>query len=109
MADSSGMKMQEESTILIERFRGSQNVPSRFAPVTFLLDYASRKYIYMDEGCFNLTGYTADYYYESGLDEYLKSWHPCDYSIVNEKIFPVSLNFLRTLPKEKYGDIIFSY
>ncbi len=109
MADSSGMKMQEESATLIERFRGSQNVPSRFAPVTFLLDYATRKYIYMDEGCFNLTGYTPDYYYESGLDEYLKSWHPADYSIINKKVFPDNLKFLKALSKEKYGVIIFSY
>jgi DNA-binding CsgD family transcriptional regulator len=109
MADSSGMKMQEESTALIERFRGSQNVPSRFAPVTFLLDYATRKYIYMDEGCFNLTGYTPYYYYESGLDEYLKSWHPADYNIINKRVFPDNLKFLKALPKEKYCVIIFSY
>jgi DNA-binding CsgD family transcriptional regulator len=109
MADSSGMKMQGESSTIIERFRGAENVPSRFAPVTFLLEYATRKYIYMDEGCFNLTGYTPEYYYESGLDEYLKSWHPADYRILNEKAFPDNLKFLKTLPPEKYGAIIFSY
>ncbi|HET6721357.1 MAG TPA: LuxR C-terminal-related transcriptional regulator [Chitinophagaceae bacterium] len=109
MADSSGMKMQEESTAIVERFRDSQSVPSRFAPVTFLLDYATRKYIYMDEGCFNLTGYTPAYYYESGLNEYLRSWHPADYRILNEKAFPDNLKFLKTLAQEKYGVIIFSY
>jgi DNA-binding CsgD family transcriptional regulator len=109
MADTSGIKMQEESKHLIERFRGDQQMPSRFAPVIFLVDYTTKKYVYMDEGCFNLLGYSPAYYYESGLKDYLKSWHPADYNIINEKVFSENLNFLKTLPTEKYADVIFSY
>jgi DNA-binding CsgD family transcriptional regulator len=46
---------------------------------------------------------------ESGLGEYLKNWHFIDYSIINEKIFPDNMRFLKKLPKEDYADIIFSY
>ena len=48
MADSSGVKMREESSHVIERFRGQQQISSPFVPVTFLLDFATKKYIYVD-------------------------------------------------------------
>jgi len=109
MSDYSGIKMQEESTQIIDRFRSSQSIPSHFAPVTFLLDFTTGKYIYMDESCLNLTGYEAGYYYQTGLNEFLKTWHPIDYSIINEKVFPNNLNFLQSLEKEKYAITIFSH
>lgn len=109
MADSTGLKMQEESDLIVERFRSTQYTPSRFAPTTFLLDYTTRKYIYVDESCFYLAGFAPSHYYESGLDGYLKNWHPDDYRIVNEKIFPDNMHFLSTLPKEKYPDIVITY
>jgi DNA-binding CsgD family transcriptional regulator len=109
MNDSSGIKMQEESKHLIERFRGDQQKPSRFAPVIFLVDYTTKKYVHMDEGCFNLLGYSPGHYYETGVEDYLKSWHSADYDIINEKVFPDNLKFLEILPREKYANIIFSY
>jgi DNA-binding CsgD family transcriptional regulator len=109
MADSSGKKIQEESSLIIDRFSSSQNIPSGFAPVTFLLDFTTKKYIYVDEACSNLFGYTAGWMMEYGLDEYLKTWHPADYDIINEKVFLDNINFLKTLPKEKYADIVVSY
>lgn len=63
----------------------------------------------MDDRCLTLTGYSSDYYYEAGLGEYLRSWHPADYDIINKKVFPDNMSFLRALNKEKYADIIFSY
>jgi DNA-binding CsgD family transcriptional regulator len=109
MNDSSGIKMQEESKKLIEQFRGDQQIPSRFAPVIFLVDYTTKKYVHMDEGCFNLLGYSPGHYYETGVEDYLKSWHSADYDIINEKVFPDNLKFLEILPREKYANIIFSY
>lgn len=101
--------MHEESQIVIERFSAPQPIPSRFAPVTFLLDFTKRKYLYVDESCFDLTGYTASYFLETGLEDYLKLWHPSDFGIMNKKVIPDNLEFLKTLPAEKYGSIVFSY
>jgi DNA-binding CsgD family transcriptional regulator len=109
MADSSGIKMQEETSLIVERFRGSQNIPSRFAPVTFLLDYATRKYIYVDEACFDLLGYNANYFLETGLDNYLNKWHPQDFDLLNRKVAPDCLNFFRTMAAEKCVNIVYSY
>lgn len=109
MADSSGMKIQKESAQLIERFRGHQQLSARFAPVTFLLDYTTKKYIYVDQTCFGLLGYTAEYFLEKGLDEYKSRWHPADYDILNREIIPYNINFIRTLSKNRYTDFVFSY
>ena len=109
MTDSSGTRIQKESTRLIERFRGQQQVNTRFAPVTFLLDYTTKKYIYVDQTCFGLLGYTAEYFLEKGLDEYKSRWHPADYDILNRNIIPYNINFIRALPKDRYTDFVFSY
>ena len=69
MTDVSALKMHEEPNLVIERFRTPQNIPSRYAPVAFMLDYTTRKYIYVDEACFNLLGYTASYFLEYGLED----------------------------------------
>jgi DNA-binding CsgD family transcriptional regulator len=74
-----------------------------------LLDFTTKKYIYVDKACFNLFGYTAAWMMEYGVGEYLKTWHPADYDTINEKVFLDNINFLKTLPKEKYADIVFSY
>ena len=109
MTDVSALKMHEEPNLVIERFRTPQNIPSRYAPVAFMLDYTTRKYIYVDEACFNLLGYTASYFLEYGLEDYLKQWHPADFEVINNKVFPDNFNFLKKLPAEKYADIVFSY
>jgi len=109
MADSSGVKMQRETDLIIERFQGSQNIPSGFGPVTFLLDFATKKYFHVHESCLNLFGYPASWFMEFRLDGFLKTWHPSDYHIINEKVFPDNIRFLKTLTTEKYPDIVFSY
>lgn len=109
MADSSGIKMQEETQLIIERFRASQNIPSRFAPVTFLLDYTTKKYIYVDVACYNLLGYSANYFLEAGLDHYINKWHYEDFKILNKKVAPDCLNFFRGLTTERNINIVYSY
>jgi DNA-binding CsgD family transcriptional regulator len=109
MSDSSGIKMREESNCVIERFRSQQQMPSRYAPITFLLDFTKKKYIYVDEACFDLFGYTASYFLETGLMEYLNKWHPDDFEILNKKVIPDCLNFFGNHSLEKNINIIYSY
>ena len=101
MANYSGIKMREESSCVIERFRGQQQISSPYAPVTFLLDFTTKKYIYVDEACFDLLGYTASHFIETGLIDYLNKWHPEDFAVLNKKVIPDCLNFFRNLPVEK--------
>ncbi len=110
VSGSSGIKIsKEESGIIIDRFRSAHDTPSHFAPVTYMLDYTSKKYLYVDETCYNLLGYKASYFMEGGLDNYTSKWHPLDFEILNNKIFPVNFDFIKHVPAAEYPDYIFSY
>lgn len=101
--------LNEKAETIIEHFRPAKQTISHYAPITFLLDYSTKKYIYVNEACFDLLGYTANYFLEAGLEEYLNKWHPADFEIINTKIFPDTITFLKTLCAEQYNDYIFSY
>jgi DNA-binding CsgD family transcriptional regulator len=109
VSGSPTLNMPDERELIIQRFMSPKKTIARFAPVTFLLDYSTRKYIYVDETCIDLLGYTASYFLETGLDEYLAKWHPLDYQVINEKIFPDNFIFLETVSPDRYGDYIFSH
>jgi DNA-binding CsgD family transcriptional regulator len=109
LSDSSGIQIKDQVETIIKRFKTSRTIPARYAPVTYLLDYSNRKYLYVDEACFDLMGYTSNYFTESGLDNYIAQWHPDDYKILNEIVYPENFNFIRTIPFHEYGDYIFSH
>jgi len=101
--------LTQESKSIIEHFQPAKQTTSHFAPITFLLDYTSGKYIYMEESCFDVLGLKAAYFLETGLKEYLSRWHPVDYFIMNTKVFTTNWLFIKSLPVKQYGDYIFSY
>lgn len=110
VSGSSGIKIsKEESGIIIDRFRSAHDMPSHYAPVTYMLDYTSKKYLYVDEACYNLFGYKTSFFMEGGLDNYINKWHPLDFEILNKKIFPVNFDFIKQVPVADYPDYIFSY
>ena len=110
VSGSSGIKIsKEESGIIIDRFRSAHDIPSPFAPVAYMLDYTSKKYLYLDETCYNVIGYKASYFMEGGLENYTSKLHPLDFDILNNKIFPVNFDFIKQVPVADYPDYIFSY
>ncbi len=106
---ASTSKLSKKSGTIIEHFRPAKENISRFAPATFLLDYSTKKYLYVEETCFNVLGYSAEWFLETGLEEYLSKWHPADFNVINNKIFQDNLSFLQKLCLEEYSDYIFSY
>lgn len=109
MADASKLKMHEASDQIIERFKAPLNVPTRYAPVLYLLDYTTKKYLFVDNAVWNLFGYGPEHLYEIGLYGVINSWHPADLKVINDHIFPDNVAFLRTLPIEKYADTVFTH
>jgi DNA-binding CsgD family transcriptional regulator len=110
VSGSSGIKIsKEESGIIIDRFRSSHDAPSHYAPVTYILDYTSKKYFYVDEACYNLLGYKVSNFMEGGLEYYTNKLHPLDFEVLNKKIFPVNFDFIKQVPVAEYPDYIFSY
>lgn len=108
-SSTSILKKNEEFKQMAERFLQRMNLNSRFAPVTYLLDYESGKYLFIEETCFNILGYTANYLIESGHNDFIRRWHPEEFKLLNGEIFGDNYKFLKTLPFEKYADFIFSY
>jgi DNA-binding CsgD family transcriptional regulator len=110
VSGSSGIKIsKEESGIIIDRFRSAHDIPSHYAPVTYILDYTSKKYLYVDETCYNLLGYKPSYFMEGDLENYTSKLHPLDFEVLNNKIFPVNFDFIKQVPVADYPDYIFSY
>jgi hypothetical protein len=99
----------EDANAIIKHFKPAREVVMHAAATTFLLDYATKRYIHVGEGCFNVLGYTASWFMESGLEEYLSRWHPDDYIILNTKVFADNMAFLRRIPKEDVCNYIVSY
>jgi DNA-binding CsgD family transcriptional regulator len=102
-------KLKDEAESIIKHFQPANHNISRFTPTTFLLDYSTKKYIYVTESCFDMFGYTASYFLETGLEEFLSRWHESDFRIINKKIFIDNMTFLENLNSEDYQDYIFSY
>lgn len=102
-------QLQREGKEIIRHFQAKQLPISRFAPVAYLLDYPRQQYIYVDEACFDMFGYTAKQFMEEALEGYLNKWHPTDYQIMNNHVFPQSIHFLQNVSCEKYQDLIFSF
>jgi DNA-binding CsgD family transcriptional regulator len=106
---NNGLMIESDVNTMIGKLVNTSNLSSNYAPVVFLSDYTLGKYIYVDESCFSVLGFTAKYFMESGVDSYLSKWHPVDFDIFNRKIFPTNISFLKNLPFKKYNDIVFSY
>jgi len=82
--------------------------PCRYTPVSYILDYVQGKYLYIDEACYHLFGYTAKYYLEEGMKGYENKWHPADYEVVHNKVFPKNRYYLQTITTDRYANLIFS-
>ena len=101
--------LKEKANEIINHFEPRHLGNNRFAPATYLLDYTTKKYLYVEESCFNILGYTAKWFLETGVDEYISKWHPSDLKVMDTKIFPENIQFLQSIPFNQYQDIIFSY
>lgn len=101
--------LKDNTDNIIEHFQPDTRTQARFAGATFLLDFSTKKYLYVEETSFNVLGYTAQWFLDMGLEEYWKKIHKCDFNIINTKIFSDNLMFLKKLPLTEYNDYIFSY
>lgn len=101
--------MKLEAERLIKGFQQRKQVVSRFAPVTFAVDFAANKHIHVEESCFDLLGYTSDYLLEMDFNSWLDKVHPACSEIINTSIFSHDLAFLQSITNDEYADHVFSY
>lgn len=105
----SGYGLESRTSDIIAHFQPAQMISTHFAPVCFLLDYSTKRYLYVDESCAGLLGFSSQYFIETGLEEYLSRWHPEDFEVINRKVFPLNLDFISAIESDACGDYIFSY
>src|SRR5947209_7562086 len=94
---------------ILEHYQVRGNSISRFAPVVFMVDYTSQKYIYVNEACLDVLGFSPGYFIEGNLEVYNDRIHPLDFDIINNKVFPECLEYIKTIAFDRYHDFVFSY
>lgn len=109
IAGSSSLNQSEESLQGTARFQQLQNIPLHFIPLMYEADYATQKYFYIDNTCNSNTGKHSGTDYDEGIQGYKKRVFDPDNNIINQNIFPVNFNFLKTIPLSKYQDFVFSH
>lgn len=109
VASNTASNIKEESKLIIARFKEFAGISNHIAPTTFLVDYSRKKYVYLEDTCLSIIGNPAKYYYKEGLKGFWDQTHPVDFAIINEKVFPYNINFIKTKPNEKYSDFVFSH
>ena len=107
--DVSASDLPQKAASIIEHFRPAKQIVSHLVPITFLVDFATKKYIYVGEDCFNLMGYSVKWFLENGLEEFLSKWHKADFEVINTKVFPDNIAFFKTLRPVQFNDYIISY
>jgi DNA-binding CsgD family transcriptional regulator len=107
--NSAGSLLKDDAATVIEHFLPVRQIPFRYAPTSFLLDYSTKRYLYVDDSCYGLLGYKASYFLETGLEEYLSKWHPDDFYVIDTTVFPDNIHFLKSVRSHEYNDYIFTY
>lgn len=79
------------------------------APAFYVVDYVQKKYLFIDPACKPMLGYDLDLMLEAGPNYYTKLWHPSDFKIYNNEIFPKKINFLKNLLPHTVQDYSFSF
>jgi DNA-binding CsgD family transcriptional regulator len=105
----SASALRQNASSIIDHFSPSKQVTFHFAPTTFLLDYSTKKYIHVDDSCFDMLGYKASYFLETGLEEYIGKWDPDDFYMIDTTVFPDNIAFLKSITPDEYSKYIFTY
>lgn len=74
------------------------------APIFYVVDYTSRKYLYIDPSCEKVLGYDLEFLSDAGPVYFTGLWNKNDFKIYNENIIPEALSFLKTQPVSSYPD-----
>lgn len=107
--NSSTIKMHENSELIIQRYKSPEYNLAAHNGVVFLVEFTTKKYIYISEAIYNIFGYSVKQFKEMSLAEYQSTIHPIDFEIMNKKVFPDNLKFLESIEPVLYRDYIFSY
>ncbi len=79
------------------------------APVFYIVDYTTKKYLFIDPSCKKLLGYDIEFLSEAGLIYFTGLWNKNDFTCINEKVIPEAISFLKHKPVTEYPNFSVSY
>jgi DNA-binding CsgD family transcriptional regulator len=68
---------------------------NKISPIFYAGDYTQGKYLYIDPSCRAVLGYEVEHIAQEGPMYFVSLWHPADFKIYNEIIFPETIRFLK--------------
>jgi DNA-binding CsgD family transcriptional regulator len=102
-------ELLKKKEIIVSNFRSAQQIHSKFHPFTYLIDYSTGKYLFVEKTCFDLFGYTKQYLLKIGHSGYFSKIHSKDHDVLTNVEFKDLVKFLNHIPLDKYGDYVFSF
>lgn len=75
----------------------------------YLIDYRQRRYLAMAGPVLSLCSYHPNDFLEGGLDFLADIYQEDDFRVLNNHIFPVTIDLLKTLPQESHSQYVFEY
>ena len=79
------------------------------APGFYIVDYTTKKYLFIDPSCKKLLGYDIEFLSEAGPVYFTGLWNKNDFTCINEKVIPEAISFLKHKPATEYPNFSVSY
>lgn len=79
------------------------------APVFYIVDYTTKKYLFIDPSCKKLLGYDLEFLSEAGPVYFTGLWNKNDFKCINEKVMPEAMRFLKNQSVTEYPNFSVSY
>jgi DNA-binding CsgD family transcriptional regulator len=94
---------------MFDQFKKLAGAVPGLMPMFFIIDYVQKKYIIFTDGVKCVLGYDARELMEGGIAFTLHIQNKDYFRILNEKVFPATLNILQKIPQREHENYIFSY
>ncbi len=92
----------------LKKFNLLKSIIDLLPCVVYILDYRTRKYLYMSENTKTISGFDASDYINGGLDFQMSRLHPDDLNVFTSKVFSEFIAYSRTIPNSDLKKTVFS-
>jgi DNA-binding CsgD family transcriptional regulator len=92
----------------LEKFNLFKSIIDILPSIVYIVDYRTRKYLYMSENIKDIFGYTAEETIAAGQSLIFSRVHPDDIAVFTSKIFGEFVDYSRTVTDEDIKKTVFS-
>lgn len=75
--------------------------------IIYVLDYRTQKYLYLSDGCLEMSGYTKEFIYEAGMNFVHQNIHPTDASFFEKSFSDRYINYIRNIEDDDLNNHTF--